>query len=100
MKVPLCKVADIPETGTAAVDLFGREVLVFRQADRPKAVLNYCNLGGPMKLEGDKLVCQWHGALFSCADGACLQGPARPETRLIVLPTRVEGSELFYVYGE
>ena len=47
-----------------------------------------------MKRAGDKLVCQWHGAEFECAGGNRLKGPARPETRLIILPTWVEAGGL------
>lgn len=92
---------EIPLDGAKTVDFFGREVLVFQVDGRPKAVLNVClHLGGPMTRQGDRLVCGWHGAEFACADGRCLQGPARPDSRLITLPTRVEDGVLTYVYGE
>lgn len=101
MKVPLCKVGEIPEGGTRTVNFFGREVLVLKAEGKPKAILNICmHLGGPMKREGDKLVCEWHGAEFDCGQGRCLKGPARPDSRLIILPTRVEDGVLTYVYGE
>lgn len=101
MKAALCKVADIPAQGSKQVDFFGREVLVFMDQGKPKAVLNYClHLGGPLKLEGNQFVCQWHGAAFACADGKCVKGPARPESRLMIVPTRVEQGVLTYVYGE
>lgn len=101
MKVPLCKIEEIPAEGAKAIDFLGREVLVFEAEGKPKAVLNVCmHLGGPMKLEDGKFVCQWHGAEFECASGRRLKGPARPEARLIVLPTRVEDGMLTYVYGE
>ena len=101
MKVPLCKLEDIPEEGTMTVDFFGREVLIYKVEGKPKAVLNICmHLGGPMKREGDKLVCQWHGAEFGLARGNRLKGPAPPDSKLIFLPTRIEDGELTYVYGE
>ncbi len=101
MKVPLCKVDEIPEEGVKEVAFFGREVLLFKSGGKPKAVLNICmHLGGPMKREGNKLICQWHGAEFECNQGKCLKGPARPDSRLIVLPTGVEDGMLTYVYGE
>jgi len=101
MKVPLCKVDEIPDEGLKTVDFFGREALVLNINEEPKAILNYCmHLGGPMKREKDRLVCTWHGAEFDCAQGNCLKGPARPDSRLIILPTRVEDGALTYVYGE
>jgi nitrite reductase/ring-hydroxylating ferredoxin subunit len=101
MKVGLCKVAEIPEEGTTTVNFFGREVLVFKVDGRPTAVLNVCmHLGGPMSIQGGRLVCAWHGAAFATRDGHCLQGPAPSDSRLIRLPTRVEDGVLTYVYGE
>ena len=101
MKVALCDLNEIPDSGTHKVDFFGREVLVFKEAGTPNAVLNYClHLGGPLRLEADRLVCEWHGAQFACGDGKCLKGPARPESRLMLLPTRVEQGVLHYVYGD
>ena len=101
MKVPLCKLEDIPNDKSVTVDFFGREVLVFKVHGKPKAVLNICmHLGGPMKRDGDKFICQWHGAEFDCGQGKCLKGPADPDSQLITLPTRVEDAMLTYVYGE
>ncbi len=78
-----------------------REVLVFKVDEKPKAVLNVCmHLGGPMQLDGCNLVCQWHGAEFDITEGKRLKGPARPDARLITLPTQIEDGVLSYVYGE
>ena len=101
MKVPLCILEGIPEDKSETVDFFGREVLVFKVYGNPKAVLNICmHLGGPMKRDGNKLICDWHGAEFDCRQGKCLKGPADPDSELITLPTRVENGMLMYVYGE
>jgi nitrite reductase/ring-hydroxylating ferredoxin subunit len=101
MKAALCEVDQIPAEGVKKVDFFGREVLVLLQDGKAKAVVNTClHLGGPLRLDGDKFVCEWHGAEFACSDGRCLKGPARPETRLMFLPTRIEQGVLNYVYGE
>ncbi|MGE5850349.1 MAG: Rieske (2Fe-2S) protein [Candidatus Methylomirabilota bacterium] len=101
MKVPLCPLEGIPDEGAKTIDFFGREVLVFKVDGKPKAILNICmHLGGPMLRASDRLVCQWHGAEFDCHHGNALKGPARPDSRLITLPTRVEDGVLTYVYGE
>jgi nitrite reductase/ring-hydroxylating ferredoxin subunit len=101
MKVPLCPVAEIPDEGAKAVDFFGRSVLVYKLEGRPRAIANVClHLGGPLQCEGEKFVCAWHGAEFSRTDGHRLKGPARPDARLMVLPTRVEDGVLTYIYGE
>jgi nitrite reductase/ring-hydroxylating ferredoxin subunit len=101
MKVTLCRVDEIPAEGIKAVDFFGRQVLVYRVDGTPKAVANVClHLGGPLQQEGEKFVCAWHGAEFSCEDGRRLKGPARAAAQLMFLPTRIEEDELLYVYGE
>jgi nitrite reductase/ring-hydroxylating ferredoxin subunit len=101
MKAALCVVSEIPADGTKKVDFFGREVLVYRQDGVPKAAMNVCmHLGGPLEQVGEKFVCGWHGAEFSCADGHRLKGPARAESRLMFLPTRIEDGTLFYVWQE
>ena len=101
MKVPLCRVDEIPDEGAKMVDFFGREALALKVNGRPKAIMNVCmHLGGPLSRDGDTLVCGWHGAEFTCADGRHLAGPGRPDARLLTLPTRVEDGMLTYVYGE
>lgn len=101
MKVPLCAVADIPADGTKEVEFFGRSVLVYQVEGQPRAIANVClHLGGPLRQEGDKFVCSWHGAEYTCGDGRRLAGPVRLDARLMTLPTRVEAGILTYVYGE
>ncbi len=101
MKVPLCRIEEVPSEGTKTVNFFGREVLVFSEAGQAKAVLNYCaHLGGPLQREGCTLVCQWHGAEFECTRGERLKGPARQGSRLILLPTIIENGMLTYAYGD
>lgn len=101
MKVPLCKMESIRGGAIQTVDFLGREVLVFEVDGEPKAFLNYCmHVGGPMKRVDDELVCEWHGAEFTCGTGERLKGPARPGSRLIALPTTVEDGLLQYHYGD
>jgi nitrite reductase/ring-hydroxylating ferredoxin subunit len=97
----LCKIEEIPQAGAKTVDFFGREVLVYRANGAPRATLNVCmHLGGPLMLDGDRLVCAWHAAEFRADDGRCLVGPAEENSHLMILPTRVENGVLTYVYGE
>jgi len=101
MKVPLIRVEDIPNEGATHVDFFGRDVLVLKVDGTPKAIMNVClHLGGPLRREQDCLVCEWHNATFDPQDGHRVKGPARPETRLLTLPTRIEDGVLSYVYGD
>ena len=101
MRESLISMDEIPPEGTMTVDLLGREVLVMMQNGKPRAFLNVCmHHGGPLVLEGDTFTCQWHGSTFDARTGKALSGPVRPDARLIMLPTRVEGGVLTYVYDE
>lgn len=89
---------EVPDTGTVTADFFGRPVLVTRVDGRPRAYVDSCpHFGGPLEREGDKLVCAWHLAEFGL-DGRCQRGPARSDSRAIVLPTRVIDGVVTYVY--
>lgn len=101
MKHEICKVADIPESGSLVAPFFGREVHVYRDDGRIRAASNICmHLGGPLDCRDGKFVCQWHGAAFDMQGGERLDGPAPKGSRLMFLPTRVEGDALNYVWGE
>lgn len=100
MKVPLCSVVEIPDDGVKAIDFFGRSVLVYKVAGKPRAIANVClHLGGPLECKEGKFVCPWHGAEYSL-DGHRIAGPVRLDARLMTLPTRIEDGVLNYVYGE
>jgi nitrite reductase/ring-hydroxylating ferredoxin subunit len=101
MKVPLSSLDAIPAAGARKIDFFGREALVYFFEGQPRAVMSSCmHLGGPLELKDGQFACGWHGARFACSDGACLRGPAAADSKLMFLPTRVEDSTLYYVYGE
>ena len=101
MKVKLADEAQVGEETVTEVDFLGRPAILLRQEGALTAYLNICtHLGGPLQLEGDTLRCQWHGACFAVRTGKAECGPARPDTRLIRLPIKVEDGQVFYVYGE
>lgn len=99
MKVPLAITADINEDKPIEVDFFGRSVLLIRIEDRYNAFVNTCtHAAGPLLFENGHFRCEWHNATFNARSGQREEGPA-PHA-LIRLPTRVEGDQLVYVYGE
>jgi len=101
MKVELCKLDEIPESGSKVVPFFGREVHVYKVNGVPKAALNIClHFGGPLECQADKFVCQWHNAEFAREDGHRLKAPAPSGSKLMFLSTRVENGTLHYVWGE
>jgi nitrite reductase/ring-hydroxylating ferredoxin subunit len=101
MQQPLIAVEDIPEEGTVTVDFFGREVLVYLAEGTPRATANVCtHLAGPLERCGNELVCAWHGATFDVATGGRRSGPARRDSRLMHLPTKVIDGKLTYVWND
>ena len=98
MEQSIIKLEEVPETGVVRAGFFGRDVLVTRVKGRPRVYLDVCpHFGGPLELEGDGFVCGWHHAAFGL-DGRCRRGPARADSRLMVLPTRVIDGVVTYVY--
>ncbi|HEY8492159.1 MAG TPA: Rieske (2Fe-2S) protein [Dehalococcoidia bacterium] len=103
MRVPLVEDARVGEGTPVEVDFFGRPVLVLRREGRVQAYVNVCtHLGGPLEVaDGGRLLeCQWHQACFEARTGRAVRGPARPDSRLIRLPVKVEDGWVTYVYGE
>ena len=98
MKVPLCAFGSNPRAGMPSL---GARCSCFGSTVCPKAVFNFCmHLGGPMRRDGERLVCEWHGAEFECGRGTGLKGQAPKDSRLITLPIRAEDGVLNYIYGE
>ncbi|MDG4906594.1 Rieske 2Fe-2S domain-containing protein [Mesorhizobium sp. WSM4898] len=70
MKHEICKVADIPQTGSLIAPFFGREVHVWRSGERVRAAANAClHFGGPLDCKDGAFICQWHGARFDMQSG-------------------------------
>jgi len=101
MKQELCKLRDIPAGGSLIVPFFGREVHVYRSAERVRAAANVClHFGGPLECKDGRFVCPWHGAQYDMDTGESIHGPAPTGSKLLFLSTLVEGDALFYVWGE
>lgn len=98
---PLCRLADLPDGGTTAIEdvaaVDGESVIVQRRGDTISAWLNVCPHAGrrldyapgQFLRKGEILICAVHGASFNCADGVCVGGPCRGE-QLRALPVRVD----------
>jgi len=62
------------------VDVAEQPVMLVRRGGRICALADSCShLGGPLSegtLDGDTVVCPWHGSRFSLEDGRVIDGPA------------------------
>ncbi len=94
---PVAKVGDIPPGSTKKVLVDGVEVLLCNCEGAIYAVEDVCTHdGGPLdqgELEGCRIMCPRHGAMFDVKTGAVLTLPA-----VIPLPTyevRIEGDDVY-----
>lgn len=92
VKQTICKTSEAPSDGEAqAFPFFGHDEQVWRRGDLSHATANVClHLGEPMECQDGTFVGPWHGARFDMTDGCHLDSPAPANTRLRVLPTRIE----------
>ncbi|MFO1120179.1 MAG: Rieske (2Fe-2S) protein [Rhodospirillales bacterium] len=86
----LCRLADIPDGGSAGFELPGADgdqplqVMVIRRGGEVFCYVNVCpHWGAPLDitpgqfLDRDRrhILCSTHGALFRIEDGRCIRGP-------------------------
>lgn len=71
---------ELAENEPAKVTAGGVTIVLVKQGDSIYALRDTCtHLGGPLsegKVEGDSIVCPWHGSRFCLKDGRVLDGPA------------------------
>lgn len=71
---------EVPEGGACVLELDGVEVAVFRRGGEYRALGHRCpHVNGPLALgrvEGNEVICPWHGARFDLDTGKPTRGPA------------------------
>jgi nitrite reductase/ring-hydroxylating ferredoxin subunit/uncharacterized membrane protein len=77
---PVLEDAALPADKPTRAVADGVTIVLVRRGDRIFALRDTCShLGGPLsegKLDGDGIVCPWHGSRFCLDDGRVLDGPA------------------------
>ena len=77
---PVMPLVDLPDSEPTRATVDGEDVVLVRRGETVYALRHSCShLGGPLsegKLEGDTIVCPWHGSRFNLEDGRVLDGPA------------------------
>lgn len=90
------RAADIPEGERKIVEIEGLSIGIFRHKERWIALHNHClHRGGPVctgPLEGDVLVCPWHGYKYDINSGRLLVDPG---VRLEGYPVVERDGELY-----
>lgn len=112
MKLPLCRLDELPDRGTHGFDLGPdadpREIFLYRDGRRVFAYENACpHLGSPLEFmpdrflaaDGRHFLCSTHGALFRLEDGHCVSGPCQGQA-LLQFETEVDGDGRVLLVGE
>lgn len=74
----------------------GKKAILLYNEGEIKAFENICtHKGGPLKLESDKLLCQWHGALFDSKTGMAVTGPAPSGSKLTPINLREQDGKIY-----
>jgi nitrite reductase/ring-hydroxylating ferredoxin subunit len=80
-KIIACKTSDIPPGKPYKVSIDGRDVLIVNLDGKYFAMDDTCTHSGASlsegKLDGNKIVCGWHGAEFDCTTGKLEKFPAK-----------------------
>jgi len=95
--VKLCSKSDLPPAGEAREIALGDKVVCLTNVNGAvSAIDNVClHRGGPLGqgvIEGDKLICPWHGWLWDPKTG---QAGHNPNVRVAVYPLKLEGDDVY-----
>jgi nitrite reductase/ring-hydroxylating ferredoxin subunit len=94
--VPVMAETDLRENELRRVEATRMPILLVRRQGQIYALAETCShLSGPLaegQLEGNSVVCPWHGSRFALADGRVLNGPAtHPQ---LCFETRVRNGQI------
>jgi nitrite reductase/ring-hydroxylating ferredoxin subunit/uncharacterized membrane protein len=93
---PLVPLAELPENTPTKLSLGPTALVVVRRGDVAHVLKETCShVGGPLsegRIDGDTIVCPWHGSAFRLADGAVRHGPA--SSRQVRYETRVNAGQV------
>jgi nitrite reductase/ring-hydroxylating ferredoxin subunit len=94
--IKVAKADEIAPGRAKCVELNDREIALFNVDGSFYAIDNTCaHVGGPLsegELDGARVTCPWHGAVFDVTTGAVLGPPAG--TGVAKYNTRVEGGDV------
>lgn len=87
---------DIPPGQATMVEVNGKEIAIFNISGSFHAIDNTCtHVGGPLcegELEGTRVTCPWHGAVFDVTTGNVLGPPA--SEGICRYNVRIDGSDI------
>ena len=92
----LCNESDVGEGQDFHTEVDGQPVIVLRKDGKVCAFYNVCkHQGGPTSLQGDELLCEWHGATYEPCTGKRTGPPAPEDSALDPLPIEVRNGKIY-----
>lgn len=93
--VSVAKVSELPPGKIKKVVVEGKEIALYNVNGRYFATSNICpHQGGPLDegdLDGNLVICPWHGWMFSVEDGSSVMSP---NIRIRCYEVQVDGDEI------
>ncbi len=93
--------AELSETEGARLEIGGQDIAIFRRGDVVFAIGDSCpHMGAALSegfLDGDCVVCPWHGWTFRLDTG---ESPFEPDSRVPVYRAVVENGEVYVEVAE
>jgi len=93
--VKVCKTTDIPMGGGKSLEVNGKTVAVFNVDGNFYALNDTCaHRGGPLgegELDGNTVICPWHGWRYDVTTGANELVPAMPQEKYQV---KIDGDDV------
>jgi len=95
--IKLTTVSELPPEGEAReFELNGKTICVSNTGEGCSAMDNVCvHRGGPLGqgvVEGNKIICPWHGWMFDVNTGASTYNA---DVRIAVYPLKIEGEDVY-----
>lgn len=95
-KVRVASVNDLKDGEAKTVQAEGQEIALYKVNGEFFATTNKCvHKGGPLgegELEGNIIICPWHGWKFDVRTGI---SPVNPAAQVKTFPVTVEGDDVF-----
>jgi nitrite reductase (NADH) small subunit len=95
--VKVTTASELPPEGEAReFEINGKTICIANTGEGCSAIDNVCvHRGGPLGqgvVDGNKIVCPWHGWMFDANTGACTHDS---RTRVAVYPMKIEGGDVY-----
>ncbi len=95
--VRVASVGDVPENGRLCAEADGVAIALYNVGGKIYATQNVCtHAGGPLcegKLDGDTVICPWHGSKFDVETGEVKGGPANVPIR--TFPVEIRNEDIY-----